>query len=152
MRCNDAGIKVIKAFEGFRRVPYRCMAGVPTVGYGSTYGFDGRHVHMDMEPITLEEGEELLRRSLRQTESAVGRLIRVEINSNEFSSLCSFCYNVGSGNLQMSTLRSRLNRGDREGAADEFPKWRRAGGRILAGLVRRREVERQLFVSEYNVL
>ena len=51
----------------------------------------------------------------------------------------------------MSTLRSKLNRGDRDGAADEFPKWRRAGGRILAGLVRRREMERQLFVSEHNV-
>ena len=151
MKCNEVGIQIIKTFEGFRSSPYLCAAGVVTVGFGTTRGSDGRPIRMDMEPVTKDVGLQLLLNDLAKVERSVGRLIKIGLNSNEFSSLCSFCYNVGSGNLQMSTLRSKLNRGDRDGAADEFPKWRRAGGRILAGLVRRREMERQLFVSEHNV-
>ncbi len=146
MRCNDVGIDIIKTFEGFESHPYRCSADVATIGYGTTR-VGGKRVTMDMEPISRERGEELLRIDLEKVERAVSRLIKVELNSNEFSALCSFCYNVGSGNLQNSSLRSKLNRDDRDGAADEFPKWRRAGGKILAGLVRRREFERKLFVS-----
>jgi lysozyme len=147
MRCNDAGIQIIKAFEGFRSKPYKCSANVSTVGFGSTRGFDNGPVRMDMEPVTREEAEELLRRDIRQTESAVGKLIKVALTENEFSALCSFCYNVGSGNLQRSSLRLKLNRNDRLGAADEFPKWRRAAGKILRGLVLRREAERILFMG-----
>tara|TARA_Y100001951_G_C11172505_1_gene201107 strand:+ start:194 stop:640 length:447 start_codon:yes stop_codon:yes gene_type:complete len=147
MRCNDAGIQIIKAFEGFRSEPYKCSADVSTVGFGSTRGFDNGPVRMDMEPVTREEAEELLRRDIRQTESAVGKLIKVALTENEFSALCSFCYNVGSGNLQRSSLRLKLNRNDRLGAADEFPKWRRAAGKILRGLVLRREAERILFMG-----
>jgi len=147
MRCNDAGIQIIKAFEGFRSKPYKCSANVSTVGFGSTKSFDNGPVRMDMEPVTREEAEELLRRDIRQTESAVGKLIKVALTENEFSALCSFCYNVGSGNLQRSSLRLKLNRNDRLGAADEFPKWRRAAGKILRGLVLRREAERILFMG-----
>ena len=146
MLCNEAGLQIIKTFEGFRSHPYRCSAGVPTVGFGSTFGLDGRPVRMDMEPVTEDEGDELLRCGLRHAERTVDKLIKVELNSNEFSSLCSWVYNLGSGNLQSSTLRSKLNRGDRMGAADEFPKWRRAAGRILRGLVLRRDAERKLFL------
>ena len=117
------------------------------MGFGSTRGFDNGPVRMDMEPVTREEAEELLRRDIRQTESAVGKLIKVALTENEFSALCSFCYNVGSGNLQRSSLRLKLNRNDRLGAADEFPKWRRAAGKILRGLVLRREAERILFMG-----
>jgi len=146
MRCNDAGINIIKTFEGFEKRPYKCSAGVTTIGFGTTR-INGRPVTMDMEPINYEEAEELLRLDLEQSEKTVSKLMRVQLDSNEFSALCSLCYNIGSGNLQSSTLRSKLNRDDRIGAADEFPKWRRAGGRILAGLVRRRAIERELFLS-----
>ena len=148
MHINERGIEMVKIFEGLALRPYVCAGGVNSVGYGATRGSDGRPIRMDMEPVTKDVGLQLLLNDLAKVERSVGRLIKIGLNSNEFSSLCSFCYNVGSGNLQMSTLRSKLNRGDRDGAADEFPKWRRAGGRILAGLVRRREMERQLFVSE----
>ena len=136
MRCNDEGIRIIKATEGWRSHPYLCSASVATIGYGSTR-INNIPVTLDMEPITRERGEELLRIDLAKTERAIKRLIKVDLSSNEFSALCSFVYNVGSGNLQSS----------RDGAADEFPKWRRAGGRILAGLIRRRELERSLFLS-----
>ena len=101
---------------------------------------------MGMGSITEDEADQLLKRDIGSAERSVERLIRVQINDNEFSSLVSFVYNLGSGRLQSSTLRAKLNRDDREGAADEFPKWRRAGGKILKGLVLRREAERSLFL------
>ena len=147
MICNEIGFQIIKTFEGFRSSPYRCSAGVPTIGFGSTRGFDNRPIPMDMESIDENEAEDLLRRDIKKAERSVERLIKVELNENEFSALCSFVYNLGSGNLQSSTLRAKLNRGDRDGAADEFPKWRRAAGKILKGLVLRRASERKLFLS-----
>ena len=146
MNCNNAGLQIIKTFEGFRSSPYKCSAGVPTIGFGSTRGFDSKPVKMGMGSITEDEADQLLKRDIGSAERSVERLIRVQINDNEFSSLVSFVYNLGSGRLQSSTLRAKLNRDEREGAADEFPKWRRAGGKILKGLVLRREAERSLFL------
>ena len=146
MKCNETGLQIIKTFEGFRSSPYKCSAGVPTVGYGSTRGFDRRHIKMSIGSITEEQANELLKRDITSAERSVSRLIKVELNGNEFSSLVSFVYNLGSGNLQSSTLRSKLNRDDREGASNEFPKWRKAGGKVLKGLVLRREAERNLFL------
>ena len=102
---------------------------------------------MGSPPISEDEGKALLRKHLDRVESDIRKLVLVPLNENEFSALCSFTYNLGSGRLQSSTLRSKLNRGNRLGAANEFPKWRRAGGRILRGLVLRREAERQLFLT-----
>tara|TARA_R100001443_G_scaffold73093_1_gene81063 strand:- start:359 stop:802 length:444 start_codon:yes stop_codon:yes gene_type:complete len=147
MRINEIGLNLIKTFEGFRSEPYFCSAMVPTIGYGSTWSFDGSRVTLHHSPITKDEAEILLLREIRNSEKAVDRLIKVELNENEHSALQSFVYNLGSGRLQSSTLRRKINRGDFEGAADEFPKWRRAGGKILKGLVLRRAAERKLFLS-----
>ncbi len=147
MRINQVGLDLLKTFEGFRSEPYFCSAMVATIGYGSTWSFDGSRVTLHHPPITKDEAEELLLREIRKSEKAVDRLIKVELNENEHSALQSFVYNLGSGRLQSSTLRRKINRGDFEGAADEFPKWRRAGGRILKGLVLRRAAERKLFLS-----
>ena len=88
-----------------------------------------------------------LRKEVHHIEGAVRRLIKTPLTVNQFSAICSWGFNVGSGNVQNSTLRMKLNRGDVEGAADEFRKWRKAGGRVLAGLVRRRVAERALFLT-----
>ena len=146
MKINECGLQIIKLFEGFRSAPYLCSANVATIGYGSTRTFNGSRVTLSHAPIDEAEAQELLLREVNNSEKAVGRLIKVQLNNNEFSSLVSFVYNLGSGRLQSSTLRTKLNRGDREGAADEFPKWRRAGGKILKGLVLRREAEQKLFL------
>ena len=90
----------------------------------------------------------MLRKEITHVEKGIRRLIKAELTENMFSALCSFAFNVGTGNLQRSTLRMKLNRGQYEDAADEFPKWRRAAGRILKGLVRRRASERALFLAE----
>jgi lysozyme len=102
---------------------------------------------MDSPKVTQDEAKALLRRHLDRVERDIPKFIRVPLNSNEFSSLCSFVYNLGIGRLQHSSLRFKLNRGERLNAANEFPKWRRAGGKILRGLVIRRELERRLFLT-----
>ena len=143
---NERGIEIIKGFEGLSLKPYLCPAKVWTVGYGAIRSSDGGPVDPDMEPVTEADADDLLGRDLETSERWVSRLIKKPISENQFSALVSFTFNVGCGALQRSTLRMKLNRGEYLGAADEFPKWRRAGGRILAGLVRRSAAERALFL------
>ena len=144
---NEHGIKIVKSFEGLSLLPYLCPANVWTVGYGATISRTGGPIDLDMEPISEADAEALLLRDLEASEGWVHRLIKTLLSENQFSALASFTFNVGAGALQRSTLRMKLNRGEYQGAADEFPKWRMAGGRILAGLVRRRAVERALFLA-----
>ena len=151
MNINATGLSIITDSEGFFSAPYRCPAGIPSVGYGSTRLLDGSRVTMDSPKVTKNEAKALLRRHLDHVEAAILQLIRVSLNENEFSSLCSWTYNLGSGRLQSSTLRAKLNRNNRLGAANEFPKWRRAGGKIMRGLVIRRERERRLFLTPEKI-
>ena len=144
---NEHGIEMVKSFEGLALKPYLCPANVWTVGYGATRSSTGGPIDPDMEPISETEAEALLVRDLESSEGWVRRLIKTALTENQFSALTSFTFNVGAGALQRSTLRMKLNRGEYQGAADEFPKWRMAGGRILAGLVRRRVAERALFLD-----
>ena len=145
MRIGDRGLELIKKSEGLRLAPYLCPAGVATIGYGST----GSHVTMCMAPIIESEAEKFLRIDLAYVENLIPRYVVVELNPGQFDALCSFIFNIGIGNFRASTLRSKLNRGDFVGAANEFWKWRRGGGKILPGLVLRRECERLLFTSLY---
>jgi lysozyme len=142
MKMGKKGIDLIKHFEGFRSTVYRCAAGIPTLGFGSTHG-----ITMDSPPITEEEGIELLMLDIAKFERAVERLITAPLNQNQFDALVSFSFNLGSGSLQNSTLRRRVNRSEYERAAEEFPRWVFAGGRKLKGLVRRRYAERELFLT-----
>ncbi|WP_370584683.1 lysozyme [Oculatella sp. LEGE 06141] len=139
---NQEGLNLVKNFEGFRSQAYRDPVGVWTIGYGHT-GADVRAGQV----ITRAEGEALLRQDLRRFENHVRRLVKVPLSSNQFSALVSFTYNVGQGALAGSTLLRLLNRSDYRGAADQFPRWNKAGGRVLAGLVRRRSAERALFLK-----
>lgn len=139
---NEAGLKLIKLFEGFSPKPYRDIAGYSTIGWGhlidksETFG-----------EITPEEGEALLKNDLASAEYSVLKLIKVVLSDNQFAALVSFTFNLGGGALQCSTLRSRLNRGWYLGAADEFPKWCFAGGKKNNGLFKRRIIERDLFLT-----
>jgi lysozyme len=144
---NASGLHIIKQFEGWSATPYRCPANIPTQGWGFTRLLNGSKVKMDSPALSKEEAEVILKHELNHFERGVRRLVNVKLNHNQFSSLVSFSFNLGLGNLQNSTLRMKLNRDDYDGAADEFPKWRKAGGRILKGLVRRRAAERSLFLA-----
>tara|TARA_R110002167_G_scaffold119391_1_gene296635 strand:- start:373 stop:864 length:492 start_codon:yes stop_codon:yes gene_type:complete len=146
LKINEAGLELIKHYEGWREAVYLCSAARATIGWGSTWDRNGNAVTLNHSNITKKQGEYLLLREVRHSEAAIRKLIKSELTENMFSSLCSFIYNVGSGNFQKSTLRMKLNRGQYESAADEFPKWRKAGGRVVNGLVRRRKQERELFL------
>ena len=147
MKINEAGLDIIKYYEGWSSRPYKCPAGIATIGYGSTWDINGDKVNMNHKKIDKGHGELLLLRELKHVDHAIRKLVTAELTENMYSSLASIIYNIGSGNFQRSTLRMKLNRGWYEDAANEFPKWRRAGGRILKGLVKRRAKERELFLA-----
>lgn len=142
MRCNEAGLTLIKRYEGLSLTAYRCPAGVLTVGYGST----GPHVKEGMT-VTPGQADALLRKDVRAAEEAVTRMVSIPLTENQFSALVSLVFNIGAGNFRDSTLRARLNAKRYFDAADEFPRWNKAGGRPLAGLTKRREEERALFLK-----
>ena len=144
---NEKGVELVKSMEGFSPSVYRCPADILTIGYGSLHGLDGDRLDRDHRDITHNEGTTLLKRDLRKAEYFVAKLVRVPLTINQFSAIVSLVFNIGSGNFQNSTLRMKLNRRDYQGCADNFWQWRRGGGRILPGLVRRRELEIQLFLS-----
>jgi lysozyme len=145
---NKAGLNLIKDFEGLRLSPYLCSAGVPTIGYGSTYYENGSKVSLKDKQITEERAEELLAFHLKEHEHHVDSCVKVNISNNQFSALVAFCYNVGPGSLKKSTLLKLLNQNDIPGAAEQFLRWNKAGGKELAGLTRRRQAERSLFLKE----
>jgi GH24 family phage-related lysozyme (muramidase) len=136
---SQDGVDLIKRFEGFSPTVYICPAGYRTIGYG--------HIVLDAERdrfaggIGEEEAEELLRRDAGIAELAVLRLIAVPLTNGQFDALVSFTYNLGSGALQRSTLRRKVNREEHAVLPVEFRKWVWAGGRKLRGLIRRREAE-----------
>ncbi len=135
-----------KEFEGFRGRGYLCAAGVPTIGYGSTYYPGGRKVTLDDPPITRAEAEEILRWQLeREFLPGVLRACPSLISHPQaLNAIVDFAYNLGVGRLQTSTLRRRINQGDWEGAKEQLMRWVRGGGRVLPGLVRRRKAEAAL--------
>ena len=139
------GIELIKEFEGCRLTAYKCPAGVLTIGYGHTGTVDGKAVASGMT-ITAAKATELLRADLAKFEAAVNSYVTAPITQNMFDALVSFTYNCGAGALKSSTLLKKLNARDYDGAAAEFPKWNKVGGKVLNGLVRRRAREQQLFL------
>jgi|TARA_R110000824_G_scaffold78516_6_gene198136 lysozyme len=147
MKINEDGLDIIKHYEGYSSSVYLCPAARFTIGWGSTWDHNGNPIKKDQPDISKGYAHRLLVRELRHVEHAISRLVSAELTENMYSATSSLVYNIGSGNFQSSTLRMKLNRGNYEGAADEFPKWRKAGGRILAGLVRRRQSERDLFLA-----
>ncbi|KMN36495.1 muraminidase [Chromobacterium sp. LK1] len=140
MKTSDAGITLVKSSEGLKLVAYKCPAGIWTNGYG--------HTGPDVTPgqvITQAQADALLARDLERFEAGVARLVKVPLNQNQFDALVCFSFNLGLGALQGSTLLRLLNAGDYAGAAAQFPRWNKAGGKELPGLARRRAAEQSLF-------
>ncbi|RJG10929.1 lysozyme [Pseudomonas cavernicola] len=142
MNASDAGLALIQDFEGLRLTTYRDSVGVLTIGWGHT----GPDVVQGMA-IDRAEAERLLRDDLHDAERAIQRLVTVPLKQHQFDALVSFTFNLGSGNLQGSTLLRKLNAKDYTGAGSEFSRWNKAGGRVLSGLIRRRAAERALFIG-----
>ena len=147
MKTSDKGLSLIKSFEGFRAKPYKCPAGVPTIGYGATYYPDGRRVTMQDKPVSEADATAMLRSMLASYEAGVSRYVLVPVTQGQFDALVSFAYNLGLSALKSSTLLRLLNLRDYAGAAAQFGRWNRAGGKVLPGLTRRREAERVMFLK-----
>lgn len=142
----DLAIKVAAAlarrFEGCYLRPYLCPAGVPTIGYGATYYEDGTRVTLFDPPITRERAESLLLWMVRTKYlPAVIRLCPGIADPRRLAAIIDFTFNLGAGNLGASTLRRRINAGQWDDVPAELRKWVKAGGRLLKGLVARREAE-----------
>lgn len=144
---SSDGLTIIKHFEGRELRAYQDSVGVWTIGYGHTSAAGPPRVTPGMT-ITEQQAEDILRQDLELFETGVRDLVKVAINQDQFAALVSFAFNVGLGALAESTLLRKLNSGDYQGAANEFPRWVKAGGQTLPGLVRRRDAERALFLSE----
>ena len=139
-------IELVKNFEGFQSEPYRDVAGVWTIGYGSTR-VDGLPVDEHTTAVSEQQAEELMLDELEKTAARVKRLTTVPLLACELGALTSFAYNLGTGAYKSSTLRRRVNEHDLEAIPTEFLKWTIAGGRRQPGLVRRRQAEVALFFS-----
>ena len=139
MEISQEGLSLIKKFEGCELESYKCAAGVWTIGYGSTNG-----VEEGME-ISQERADMLLLEDVEIFEEAVNKLVEVSLEQNQFDALVSWTFNLGSTNLQNSTLLKVLNNKDYEGVPAQIKRWNKAGGEVLQGLVRRREAEALLF-------
>ena len=139
----DLATELCKRFEGFSSKPYMCPAGIPTIGYGSTYYEDRRKVTLQDSPISPERALQLLQHELKTTfASGVFRQCPVlATDTKKFNAIVDFCYNLGVGRLQTSTLKRKINAQDWEGAKEQLMLWVRGGGRVLPGLVKRRSAE-----------
>lgn len=134
-----------RRFEGLYLKPYICPAGVPTIGYGATFYENGERVTLRDAPITKERAEALLLWMIRtQYMPAVIKLCPTVDNPKRLAALIDFAFNLGVGRLKSSTLRKRVNAGEWDLVPAELRKWTRGGGKILRGLVLRREAEIQL--------
>jgi len=142
LNISQIGLDLIKDFEGCELTSYQDIVGIWTVGYGCTGPGIGKGM-----VITPQEAENMLRRHLERVEAAIERMVTVPLTQGEFDALCSFCYNLGEGALKGSTLLKLLNASDYDGAAQQFERWNKAGGKEVAGLTRRRQAERRLFES-----
>ncbi|WP_276866608.1 lysozyme [Enterobacter oligotrophicus] len=146
MEMSKNGLALLKSFEGCELTAYQDSVGVWTIGYGWTQPVNGKPVGKGMT-ITQDTADSLLCSGVVQYEKGVTGLVKVSVNQNQFDALVDFAYNLGVKALEGSTLLKKLNAGDYAGAADEFPKWNKAGGKVLNGLVKRRAAERSLFLS-----
>jgi lysozyme len=159
MKVSDKLIEMIKHDEGVKTRPYQCPALLWTVGVGHV--IDPNHAKVPFaqrknlpipegwdRTLTMDEVNAILKQDLARFEAGVMRLCPKGKSQGQFDALVSFSFNVGLGNLQNSTLRMKHNREDYEGAAEEFLKWNKAGGKVLKGLDKRRKGERALYLSE----
>tara|TARA_Y100001938_G_scaffold37851_1_gene52199 strand:+ start:330 stop:761 length:432 start_codon:yes stop_codon:yes gene_type:complete len=133
------GIALIKKFEGCELEAYQCSAGVWTIGYGHTKDI------VEGMTISKEQAEEMLVDELHEYENYINKYVTVALSQNQFDALVSWVYNLGPANLKVSTMLKVLNKGQYEEVPAQMKRWNKAGGKVLEGLIRRREAEACLF-------
>jgi len=148
MKISNNGLNLIKEFEGLSLKPYLDAVNIPTIGFGNTYYEDGTKVTLKDKPITEQRATELLEFIANKTFSEnINKVVKVPLSQNQFDALVSFAYNIGNKNFNWSTLLKKLNLSDYIGTSQEFGRWNQANGKILNGLVLRRQKEKELFLK-----
>lgn len=144
MKTSKAGIDLIKRFEGFHSQPYICPAGVPTIGYGSTY-MNGRKVTMQDKPISEPEAIKALQTDLIKFERIVLSKLKVPVNQNQFDALVSHAYNTGGSDTLFRLVNTRADAATVRNWLET--RYITGGGKVLSGLIRRRKAEADLFFT-----
>ena len=149
MKISEEGLELIKKFEGCELEAYRCSANVLTIGYGHTKGVEEDQV------ITQEEADEMLASELDEYEGYINEMVECDLDQHQFDALVAWVYNLGPTALRNSTLLKKLNwfslgsdEKDFEDVPNQIKRWNKAGGKVLTGLVRRREAEARLFLKD----
>ena len=139
MKTSKDGLQLIKDFEGLELSAYKCAAGVWTIGYG--------HIKGVQEGMSISEARanEMLNEELTEYENYINKGVTVPLSPCQFDAMVSWVYNLGNGNLSSSTLLKVLNSGDYAGVPAQMLRWNKAGGKVLAGLTRRRQAEADMF-------
>ena len=141
MQISENGLDLIKQSESLRLDAYQDSVGVWTIGYGHTIGVK------ENDRITQEQAEAFLKTDLETVEKCIVNCVSVNLTQGQYDALCSFVFNLGCIALRNSTLLRKLNAGDDVGAAEEFKRWDHAGGKVLAGLTKRRNAEAEMFLA-----
>ena len=139
MIISKNGLDLIKHFESLQLKAYKCSANVWTIGYGHTKNVK------EGDRISQDQANCFLMQDLYSVERAIIRLVKVKINQNQFDALCSLIFNIGISAFNKSTLLAKLNKEDYVGAAEQFRRWNKVNNVVMAGLVRRRQAEEDLF-------
>ena len=140
-------LPIIKKFEGLRLTSYLCPSGLATIGYGATFYENGSRVQLG-EKITIDRADSLLLMQVKLFETEVRRTVKSALNDNQLGALVSFCFNIGGAAFSKSTLAKKVNANPNDPTIRaEFMRWTRGGGKVLPGLVRRREAEANLYFS-----
>ena len=147
MKISSRGLELIKDFEGFSSTSYLDVVNIPTIGWGNTFYEDGRKVKLG-EQISKTDALKLLEVVVnRDFADKIFPSIKVKVSQSQFDAMVSLAYNIGTGAFLKSTLLKKVNAGDFAGAGEEFLRWNKAGEKVVLGLTRRREREKQLFLS-----
>jgi lysozyme len=147
MNINKATIDLVKEFEGCKLTAYRDAVGVWTIGYGTTARAGLGIIPTAGMKITQEDADQLLADGLNKFADQIRPMITADLNDNQFGACVSLAYNIGAHGFNRSTTLEKINDGDYSKAADAILLWNKAGGKVLKGLVRRREAERKLFLT-----
>jgi lysozyme len=148
MKLDDVGYNLIKSFEGLSLVPYKCQAGISTIGYGATFYPSSKKVTMQDAPISLATAKWMLKETADKFAADVDKMIKANLNQNQFNAIVSLAYNIGLGGLAKSSLLKKVNANPSDPTIrNSFLIWNKAGGRVLDGLTKRRTKEANLYFA-----
>jgi lysozyme len=147
-KLDENGYKLIQEFEGLSLVPYLCSAKVATIGYGATFYPSSKKVTMQDQPISLATAKWMLKETANKFAADVDKMIKANINQNQFNAIVSLAYNIGLGGLAKSSLLKKVNVNPSDPTIrNSFLIWNKAGGRVLDGLTKRRTKEANLYFA-----